>query len=53
MCDFIEKIKNEGFEKGQGTLIRKMLDEKLVTQEQIADLLKIPVKDVKKIAKCR
>ena len=49
MCDVIEKIENRGFEKGQGALIRKMLDEKLVTPEQIADLLKIPVKEVKKI----
>jgi hypothetical protein len=27
-----------------------MLDAKLVTEQQIADLLKIPVKEVKKIA---
>ncbi len=46
MCDVVEKIKNEGKEE----LVRKMLDAKLVTEQQIADLLKISVKEVKKIA---
>ena len=46
MDGFIERFKNEGKEE----LVRKMLDAKLVTEQQIADLLKIPVKEVKKIA---
>ena len=46
MCEVVEKIKNEG----KADLIRKMLDAKLVTEQQIADLLKISVKEVKKIA---
>ena len=50
MCEVVEKIKNEGVLAGKAELIRKMLDAKLVTEQQIADLLKISVKEVKKIA---
>ncbi len=50
MDGFIEKIKNEGRLEGKSELIRKMLDTKLATEQQIADLLKISVKEVKKIA---
>ena len=50
MCDIVQGFVNEGEEKGRAELIRKMLEAKLVTPEQIADLLKIPVKEVKKIA---
>ena len=54
MCEVVEKIKNEGRNEGvlagKAELIRKMLDAKLVTEQQIADLLKISVKEVKKIA---
>lgn len=54
MCDVVEKIKNEGRVEGilagKAELVRKMLDAKLVTEQQIADLLKISVKEVKKIA---
>ena len=46
MCEVVEKIKNQGKEE----LVRKMLDEKFATEQQIADLLKISVKEVKKIA---
>ena len=46
MCDIVQGFVNEGKEE----VIRKMLEAKLVTPEQIADLLKIPVKEVKKIA---
>ena len=46
MCEVVEKIKNEGKEE----LVRKMLDAKLVTEQQIADLLKISVEEVRKIA---
>jgi predicted transposase YdaD len=50
MCDVVEKIENRGFNKGQEALARQMLEAKLVTEQQIADLLKISVKEVKKIA---
>ena len=46
MCEVVEKIKNEG----KAELIRKMLDANFATEQQIADLLKISVKEVKKIA---
>ena len=46
MCDIVQGFVNEGKEE----VIRKMLEAKLVTPEQIAELLKIPVKEVKKIA---
>lgn len=49
-CDVVEKIENRGFNKGQEALARQMLEAKLVTEQQIADLLKISVKEVKKIA---
>lgn len=50
MCDVVEKIENRGFNKGQEALARQMLEAKLVTEQQIADLLKISVEEVKKIA---
>ena len=46
MCEVVEKIKAEG----KAELVRKMLEAKLVTEQQIADLLNISVKEVKKIA---
>ena len=46
MGGIFEDFVNEGKEE----VIRKMLEAKLVTPEQIAELLKIPVKEVKKIA---
>ena len=57
MDEFLDKIINEGIEKGiakgraeeKADLIRKMLDKKYTT-EQIADLLDISVKEIKKIA---
>ena len=45
-CDVVEKIEN----RGKAELVRKMLDSKFATEQQIADLLKISVKEVKKIA---
>ena len=50
MCEVVEKIKNEGKLAERAELVRKMLEAKLVTEQQIADLLKISVKEVKKIA---
>lgn len=46
MCDIVRGFVNEGKEE----VIRKMLEAKLVTPEQIASLLKISVSEVKKIA---
>ena len=46
MCDLAQGIYNEGKED----LIRKMLDTNFATAQQIADLLKISVEEVKKIA---
>ena len=54
MCEVVEKIKNEGRDEGvlagKAELIRRMLDTNFATEQQIADLLKISVKEVKKIA---
>ena len=50
MCDIVQGFVNEGKEKVKAELIRKMLETKFATEQQIADLLKISVKEVKKIA---
>ena len=50
MCDIVRGFVNEGKNEGKNEVIRKMLEAKLVTPEQIAETLKIPVKEVKKIA---
>ena len=51
MFDIVQGFVDEGREKEREELIRKMLDANLVTPEQIANLLKISVTEVKKIAK--
>jgi DNA invertase Pin-like site-specific DNA recombinase len=51
MCDIVQGFVDEGREKEREELIKKMLDANLVTPEQIANLLKISVAEVKKIAK--
>ena len=54
MCDVVERIENKGADRGRieerAAIIRKMLDSKFADEQQIADLLKISVKEVKKIA---
>ena len=50
MCDIVQGFVNEGKEEGRAELIRKMLESNFATEQQIADLLKISVKEVKKIA---
>lgn len=50
MCDVLERIRNEGRIEGKEALIKKMIESNFATPEQIADLLKISVKEVKKIA---
>ena len=50
MCEVVEKIKDEGRLEGKAELVRKMLDKKMATEQQIADLLEISVEEVRKIA---
>ena len=54
MCDVVERIRDEGITEGilegKADVIRKMLDANALTIEQIADILKLPVKEVQKIA---
>ena len=54
MCDVVERIRNdgrtEGILEGKADVIRKMLDANALTIEQIADILKLPIKEVQKIA---
>ena len=54
MCDVVERIRNDGITEGRiegkADVIRKMLDANALTIEQIADILKLPVKEVQKIA---
>ena len=46
MCEFVQ-----GFvDQGKAEIIKKMLDAKALTIEQIADILKLPVEEVKEIA---
>ena len=55
MCDVVERIRDEGrtegILEGKADVIRKMLDANALTIEQIADILKLPVKEVQKIAR--
>lgn len=46
MCEVVEKIKNQGKEE----LIRNLIESNAGTLEQIATWVKLPVKEVKKIA---
>ena len=54
MCDVVERIRSEGRDEGMTMkteeIIRKMLEENFATPEQIASLLKISIKEIKKIA---
>ena len=58
MCDIVQSFVDKGIEKGiekgrseeRAEIIRKLLDKEIITEEQIADLLKISVKEVRKIA---
>ena len=50
MDEIVQGFKNEGRDEGKAEIIRKMLDAKLVSEQQIASLLKISVDEVKKIA---
>ena len=50
MCDVVEKIRDEGKDLRTAELVKQMLETNFATEEQIANLLKISVKEVKKIA---
>ncbi|MBO4639006.1 MAG: Rpn family recombination-promoting nuclease/putative transposase [Treponema sp.] len=50
MGGIFEDFVNEGKEIRTAELVKKMLETKFATEQQIADLLKISVKEVKKIA---
>ena len=50
MCDIVQGFVQKGRDQEKAELVRKMLDTKFATEQQIADLLKISVKEVKKIA---
>ena len=51
MCDVVERIRNDGIAEGKADIIKKMLDAKALTIEQIANILKLPVKEVQRIAR--
>lgn len=50
MCNIVQGFVNEGKEIRTAELVKKMLETNFATEQQIADLLKISVKEVKKIA---
>ena len=50
MCDIVQGFVNEGKKIRTAELVKKMLETNFATEQQIADLLKISVKEVKKIA---
>ena len=54
MCDVVEKIENRGFVKGQENAKEEVIINLLASNagsiEQIAAWVKLPVKEVKKIA---
>ncbi len=47
MCEIVQGFVNEGKEE----VIRQLIDAKAMSVEQLADALKLPVAEVKKIAK--
>lgn len=55
MCDVVERIRNDGINKGilegQKNIIRNLIESKAGSIEQIAEWVKLPVKEVKKIAR--
>ena len=55
MYDVVKRIRDdgrtEGILEGKADVIRKMLDANALTIAQIADILKLPVKEVQKIAR--
>ena len=50
MVGMFENFFNQGRAEERGEIIRKMLNANALTVEQIADILKLPVDEVKQIA---
>lgn len=54
MCDVVERIRNEGRDEGRSEgkeeVILKLIESNAGSIEQIAAWVKLPVKEVKKIA---
>ena len=51
MCDVVERIRDEGITEGQERIIMNLIESNAGTIEQIAAWVKLPVKEVQKIAK--
>ena len=51
MCDVVERIRNDGITEGQERIIMNLIESNAGTIEQIAAWVKLPVKEVQKIAK--
>ena len=51
MCDVVERIRNDGRTEGQERIIMNLIESNAGTIEQIAAWVKLPVKEVKKIAR--
>ena len=51
MCDVVERIRNDGRTEEQERIIMNLIESKAGTIEQIAAWVKLPVKEVQKIAK--
>lgn len=51
MCDVVERIRNDGRTEGQERIIMNLIESNAGTIEQIAAWVKLPVKEVQKIAR--
>ena len=51
MCDVVERIRNDGRTEGQERIIMNLIESNAGSIEQIAAWVKLPVKEVQKIAK--
>ena len=51
MCEVVERIRNEGRFEGKEEIIRNLIKSNAGSLEQIAAWVKLPVEEVKKIAK--
>ena len=51
MCDVVERIRDEGITEGQERIIMNLIESNAGTIEQIAAWVKLPVKEVQKIAR--
>ena len=51
MCDVVERIRNDGRTEGQERIIMNLIESNAGTIEQIAAWVKLPIKEVQKIAK--